>query len=140
MDFDLTTSYLATYLPRSAVSSYMWINWAVVDKCISRSLNDIEPKRLRRLNGLVNISIDEPSYKKGHKNITVVLNHDTNTVVWASEGYGKSVLVQFYLQLTPEQLASIKVVTEYGARWITEFENEFTPNCERCLDPFLVVE
>jgi len=139
-DFDLTTAWLATYLPRSTVSSYMRINWATVGKCISRSLNDIEPERSRRLNGLVNIGIDETSYRKGHKYITVVLNHDTNTVVWASEGHGKSVLSKFYNQLTPEQLASIKVVTGDGARWITECVNEFTPDCERCVDPFHVVE
>jgi transposase len=139
-DFDLTTAWLATYLPRSTVSSYMRIDWATVGKCISRSLNDIEPERSRRLNGLVNIGIDETSYKKGHKYITVVLNHDTNTVVWASEGHGKSVLSKFYRQLTSEQLASIKVVTGDGARWITECVNEYTPDCERCVDPFHVVE
>ena len=58
------------------------------------------------------------SYKKGHKYITVIVNHDTNTVVWASEGHGKSVLEKFYKQLTPEQLSSIKVVTGDGAKWI----------------------
>ena len=46
-----------------------------------------------------------------HKYITVIVNHDTNTVVWASEGHGESVLEKFYKQLTPEQLSSIKVVT-----------------------------
>ena len=139
-DFDLTTAWLATYLPRSTVSAYMRIDWATVGKCISRSLNDIEPERSRRLNGLVNIGIDETSYKKGHKYITVVLNHDTNTVVWASEGHGKSVLERFYHQLTPDQLASIRVVTGDGAKWITECVNQFTPDCERCVDPFHVVQ
>jgi transposase len=103
-------------------------------------LNDIEPERSRRLNNLVNIGIDETSYKKGHKYITVIVNHDTNTVVWAAEGHGKAVLESFYRQLSKEQLASIKVVTGDGARWITDCVNEFTPNCERCVDPFHVVQ
>ena len=93
-----------------------------------------------RLNGLVHIGIDETSFQKGHKYITVVLNHDTNTVVWAAPGHGKKVLEQFYRLLTPAQLASIKVVTGDGARWITDCVNEFTPDCERCVDPFHVVE
>ena len=59
-----------------------------------------------------------------HPNITVIVNHDTNTVVWASEGHGKSVLEKFYKQLTPEQLSSIRVVTGDGAKWITECVNE----------------
>ena len=139
-EFDLTVAWLATYLPRSAVSNYMRIDWATVGRCISRTLNDIEPERSRRLNGLVNIGIDETSYKKGHKYITVVVNHDTNTVVWIGEGHGKSVLAQFYRCLTPEQLSTIKVVTGDGAKWITECVNEYTPDCERCVDPFHVVE
>lgn len=139
-DFDLTVAWLATHLPRSAVSNYMRIDWETVGHCITRTLNDIEPERSRRLDGLVHIGIDETSYKKGHKYITVVVNHDTNTVVWASEGHGKSVLEKFYQSLTPEQLSSIKVVTGDGARWITDCVNEYTPGCERCVDSFHVVE
>lgn len=139
-EFDLEAAWLATHLPRSTVSAYMRIDWKTVGRCISRALNDIEPERSRRLNGLVNIGIDETSYKKGHKYITVIVNHDTNTVVWAAEGHGKSVLEQFYRRLTPEQLSSIRVVTGDGARWITECVDEFTPDCERCVDPFHVVE
>ena len=139
-DFDLTVAWLAKYLPRSAVAGYMRIDWQTVGSCMSRALHDLEPERARRLNGLVNIGIDETSYQKGHKYITVVVNHDTNTVVWVADGHGKSVLEQFYKGLTDEQLASIKVVTGDGARWITDCVNEFTPESERCVDPFYVVE
>ena len=138
--FDLTAAWLATYLPRSVVSEYMRIDWETVGNCIHRATNDIEPDRRRRLDGLVNIGIDETSYKKGHKYITVIVNHDTNTVVWAAQGHGKGALKQFYETLTPEQLSSIKVVTGDGAKWITECVNEYTPNCERCVDPFHVVQ
>lgn len=139
-EFDLTVGWLAVYLPRSTVSEYMRIDWETVGRCVHRTLNEIEPERSRRLNGLVNIGIDETSYKKGHKYITVIVNHDTNSVVWAAQGHGKSVLEQFYRQLSPEQLANIKVVTGDGARWITDCVNEFTPDCDRCVDPFHVVE
>ena len=139
-EFDLTVTWLAKYLPRSAVANFMRIDWQTVGSCISRSLHDLEPERSRRLDGLVRIGIDETSYRKGHKYITVVVNHDTNTVVWVADGHGRSVLEQFYKALTDEQLASIKVVTGDGARWITDCVNEFTPDCERCVDPFHVIE
>ena len=135
-DFDLTVAWFASYLPRSTTSYFMRVDWETVGRCVNRALHDLEPERSRRLDGLVNIGIDETSYKKGHKYITVIVNHDTNTVVWASEGHGKSVLEKFYKQLTPEQLSSIKVVTGDGAKWITECVNEYTPGC----DPFHVVE
>lgn len=139
-DFDLTIAWLAEYLPRSAVAKYMRIDWQTVGNCVSRALEDLEPERAKRLDGLVHIGIDETSYRKGHKYITVIVNHDTNSVVWVSDGHGKSVLEQFYRSLSEEQLTSIKVVTGDGARWITDCVNEFTPDCERCVDPFHVVE
>ena len=128
------------YLPRSAVANYMRIDWKTVGNCISRSLRDLEPDLSKRLDGLVRIGINETSYCKGHKYITVIVNHDTNTVVWAAERHGKDVLTQFYEQLTDEQKATIKVVIGDGARWITDCVNEFTPDCIRCVDPFHVVE
>ena len=139
-DFDLTVGWLATYLPRSTVSTYMRIDWATVGRCITRTLADIEPERSRRLNGLVNIGIDETSYKKGHKYITVVVNHDNNTVVWAAQGHGKTVLESFFEELSEKQRASIKVVTADGAKWITQCVEKYLPQCHRCVDPFHVVE
>lgn len=139
-DFDLTAAWMAKYLPRSAVAAYMRIDWQTVGNCISRTLHDLEPERAHRLDGLVHIGIDETSYRKGHKYITVIVNHDTNEVVWVADGHGFSVLEQFYKGLSPEQLSSIKVVTGDGARWITDCVNKYTPGCERCVDPFHVVE
>ena len=139
-DFDMTVGWLAVYLSKSAASEYMRIDWETVGRCMSRTLHEIEPDRSRRLNGLVRIGIDETSYKKGHKYITVILNHDTNTVVWAAPGHGKVVLDRFFQSLTKEQRDSIQVVTGDGARWITAAIEEYCPNCDRCVDPFHVVE
>ena len=88
---------------------------------------------------LVNIGIDETSYKKGHKYITVIVNHDTNTVVWAAKGHGKSVLEPFFKQLSSERRAKIRLVSGDGARWIKDTVVEYCPNAEFCIDPFHVV-
>ena len=92
----MMVGWLAVYLPRSVISEFMRIDWETVGRCVSRVLNVIEPERTKRLDGLVHIGIDETSYRKGHKYITVIVNHDTNTVVWAAQGHGKSVLQTFY--------------------------------------------
>lgn len=139
-DFDLTVAWLATSISRSAVCEFMRIDWKTVGRCISRALKDLDPERKARPDGLVNIGIDETSYRKGHKYITVTINHDTNAVVWIHEGHGKSVLELFYKGLTEGQRSSIKVVTDDGARWITDYVNEHTPECVRCMDSFHVVE
>ena len=139
-EFDLTVAWMAKYMPISSVAKYMYIDWETVGGCITRASNDLEKDRSRRLNGLVNIGIDETSYKKGHSYITIVVNHDTNSVVWIGHHHGKEVLESFFEELTPEQRASIKVVTGDGAKWITACVNEYLENADRCVDPFHVVE
>lgn len=44
----------------------MRVDWETIGRCVNRALHDLEPERSRRLDGLVNIGIDETSYKKGH--------------------------------------------------------------------------
>lgn len=140
IEFDRIVGWMSRCISKKDISELMRIDWATVGRCVSRVRNDLEPDLKKRLNGLVNIGIDETSYKKGHKYITVIVNHDTNTVVWLHEGHGKSVLEKFYNELSDEQKASIKVVTGDGARWITDCVKEYTPNCTRCMDAFHVVE
>lgn len=138
-DFDMTVAWMAKNLSKSSVSAYMRIAWKTVGNCISRTRNYLEEDTDNRLIGLERIGIDETSYSKGHKYITTVVNHDTNTVVWVAENHGKSVLDKFFEQLTAEQRAEIKVVSGDGARWITDCVNEWCPQAMRCTDPYHVV-
>ena len=143
--FTLDFAYSATWmvkcgLSRKRVSERMRIDWETVGRLVDLVWKDLEPDVSKRLDGLLHIGIDETSYKKGHSYITTVVNHDTNTVIWACKGHGKEVLDKFFAMLTPEQRASIVVVTGDGARWITDCVNEHCPNAIRCLDPFHVVE
>jgi transposase len=101
--FDLTATWMAENLSRSAVADYLRIDWKTVGRCIIRARKYIEPDPSKRLDNLVNIGIDETSYRKGHKYITVIVNHDTNTVVWASNKHGKEIFSKFLESLTSEQ-------------------------------------
>ena len=80
------------------------------------------------------------SYKKGHKYITVVINHDTGKVIWAHEGHGKTIFAKFFKLLNKEQRTKIQLVSGDGARWIQECINEFCSEAKRCIDPFHVVQ
>ena len=57
-----------------------------------------------------------------------------------ANGHGLKVLEPFRKSLSPERLASIKAIAGDGARWITDCVNKFTPDRERRVDPFHVVE
>lgn len=137
--FDMTVAWMARQLNRSAIADYMRIDWKTVGRCVSRARQDLEPDIKRRLDNLHQIGIDETSYKRGHKYITVVVNHETNTVVWMSDGHGKEVLTRFFEDMTAEQRRCIQIVTGDGARWIDDCMS-YIPQATRCIDAFHVVQ
>lgn len=140
-DFACSAAWMVkSGLSKSKVSEFLRIDWKTVGRLVELVWRDLEPDPAARFGGLVRIGIDEVSFRKGHRYITTVVNHDTNTVVWACEGFGKEVLEKFFKTLTPEQRASILVVSGDGARWITDSVRQYCPNAERCLDPFHAVE
>ena len=127
-------------LSKKKVAELLRIDWDTVGRLVDLVWRELEPDVKKRFDGLVRIGIDETSYRKGHSYITVVVNHDNSTVVWAHNGHGKEVLDLFFRELSPEQRESIRIVTGDGARWITDSAKEYCPNAERCVDPFHVVE
>lgn len=90
-----------------------------------------------RLSGLRRIGVDETSYKKGHKHVTVVVDHDRNRVVWAAEGHGKAQLGAFF-DLLGERASPTGAVTADGARRIAEVVAERRPGAVLAMDPFHV--
>lgn len=118
----------------------MRIDWQTVGRCVERAQKFLNPDAdKRRLDGFVRIGVDETSYRKGHKYMTVV-NHDTSEVVRVDENHGRSVFEKFFEDLTEEQRASIRYVSGDGARWIDDCLRQYAPQATRCFEPFHVVQ
>lgn len=79
--FEETVAWLGTHAARSMMSEFMGVEWHTVGGICARVYQELEETSPSRFNGLVNIGIDETSYKKGYKYMTVVVNHDTSSVV-----------------------------------------------------------
>ena len=139
-DFENTVAWMTKNLSKTAVAEYMRISWNTVGPIVSRFKADADPEPKHRFNNLKRIGIDETSYKKGHKYITVVVDHDTGCVIWVHENYGKETLKLFLEELTEEQRSSIECYSADGARWISETMTEYCPKAERCLDSFHMIE
>lgn len=139
-DFEQMVAWHAKNSSKTVVAQLMRISWNSIGPIISRVKEDLDPDPSKRFENLKRIGVDETSYRKGHKYMTVVVDHDTGKVIWVSQGHGKSVLTKFFKLLTKEQRASIEHVTGDGARWIAQCVEEFCPNAIRCIDPFHVVQ
>jgi transposase len=138
-DFETAVTWLTLHATAQDVAEYFRIKWDTVGSIARRVQKSLEANEKNRFDNLEAIGIDETSYKKGHKYMTVVVNHSTGALIWARKGHGKEVLTEFFKGLTEEQRLKIKYVTADGARWIADCIKEYCPNAERCIDPFHVV-
>ncbi|MST51697.1 transposase family protein [Hornefia butyriciproducens] len=86
-EFEHMTAWVAVHCSRKVTAEFMRISWNTVGPIISRIRQDADFDQKSRFDGLVNIGVDETSYKKGHKYITVIVNHDTGKVI---RGYAKA--------------------------------------------------
>ena len=140
IDFETAVTWLALHTTAQDVAEYFRIEWHMVGAIAQRVQKALETASTNRFDGLEAIGIDETSYKKGHKYMTVIVNHHTGALIWAHKGHGKEILTEFFEELTEEQQAKVKFVTADGARWIADCVKAYCPNAERCIDPFHVVQ
>ncbi len=139
-DFEDRVAWMTLYCTISAVAKECRIEWHSVGGICLRVYKDLELSRKKgRFEGLRRIGIDETSYKKGHKYLTVVVDHDRGCLIWAAKGYGIDVLNQFMLELSLEQRRAIEVVTADGAKWIKTLVKAHCINAKWVMDPFHVI-
>jgi transposase len=85
------------------------------------------------------IGIDEISYKRGHRYLVVVIDHDTGHLVWARPGRDSATVEAFFDELGPERSRALTHVSADGADWIAAAVSDRAPNAVQCADPFHVV-
>ncbi|QCO97935.1 ISL3 family transposase [Arthrobacter sp. 24S4-2] len=137
--FDAQVAWLATQTSKTAITALMRIAWRTVGAIITRVWEDTAATYDPFAN-LVRIGIDEISYKRGHKYLTVVVDHDSGRLVWAAVGRDKATLGTFFDALGEERCAGITHVSADGADWIAAVVAARCPAAIRCADPFHVVK
>jgi transposase len=137
--FDETVAWLATQASKSTVTELMRIAWRTVGSIISRVWADVDAG-CDRLAGLRRIGIDEISYKKGHKYLMVVVDHDTRRLVWAAPGRTSATVGEFFDLLGEARCAQITHVSADGADFIDSIVAARCPGAVRVADPFHVVK
>ena len=137
--FDETVAWLVTQSSKSMVTELMRIAWRTVGSIIARVWADVEAS-CDRLDGVRRIGIDEISYKKGHKYLMFVLDHDTRRLVWAAAGRNSATVGVFFDLLGEDRCALITHVSADGADFIDRIIAQKCPNAVRVADPFHIVK
>jgi transposase len=136
--FDDTATWLAVHTSKQAVGELLRVAWATVGRIVARVAADAE-QACDRFTGLTRIGIDEISYKKGHRYLTVVVDHDSGRLVWAAPGHDAATLGRFFDVLGPERCQHVRLVSADAAEWIARVVAARCPGAVLCADPFHVV-
>ncbi len=136
--FDDTVAWLAVCCSKTAVTELLRIAWRTVGSIITRVSADVDAT-VDRFAGLSRIGIDEISYKRHHRYLTVVVDHDTGRLIWAAPGRDEKTLERFFERLGEVRCAAIRQVSADAAEWITRVVTRRCPNAIQCADPFHVV-
>jgi transposase len=137
-DFDDHAAWLAVHVSKSAVTELLRVAWRTVGSIVARVSADID-LRVDRLADLRRIGIDEISYKRGHRYLTIVVDHDSGRLVWAAPGNDAATLHKFFDALGDERAAAITHVSADMAPWIAHVVAARAPQAIRCADPFHIV-
>lgn len=135
-DFEELVAYLAQVTDKTRVTEQMGISWstvgAIVERVVARGLDP------GRLDNLRRIGIDDFSYRKRHRYLTTVVDHDRRRVVWAAQGRSAETLAAFFDELGPERAALLQCATIDMAGGYQKALRECAPHADIVFDRFHV--
>jgi len=131
LDFDHQVAWLATNASKTTVAALIRIAWRTVGAIITRVWADIDAC-VDRFDGIRRIGIDEISYKRNHKYLVIVVDHDSGRLLWAGVGRNTETVDEFFDALGPERAAAITHVSADAATWIARSVNTHCPDAVRC--------
>jgi transposase len=138
-DFEDLVAWLATRMDKTAVRRLVRVAWQTVGAICARVVADrLDPGRLDEL---FQVGVDEVSWRKGHRYLTLVTDHRSGKVVWGAEGKDTATCDQFFAELGADRAARLAAVsTDMGAAYLKSVAKPgHAPNATVCIDPFHVV-
>lgn len=137
-DFEDVVAFLAQRVDKTTIARLLRCSWEAVANIVSRVVADhIDDSRLDEL---YRIGVDEIFYRKAHRFLTVVADHDRDgSVVWAKEGRKAETLKAFYDELGDERKARLQAVSLDLGLAYAQATTEAVSHATQCVDPFHVV-
>ena len=104
------------------------------------NLEELAAKKLIPPPAAKNMSVDEVSWLKYHRYLTIVIDTDIKKVIWNAQGRKKEVLNRYYEALGPENFEKIESVTMDGARTYISSTQEYAKKALIVYDKFHVIQ
>ena len=138
LTFEDAVALLAQQTSKTAVMKLTGISWVTVGKITHRVVAEkLDPERLE---GLRRIGVDEISFRKRHRYLTVVTDHDRRRVIWVAEGKSSEVLKSFFELIGREACERIEIVTMDMSAAYRKAVLETLPNATIVFDHFHIAK
>jgi transposase len=135
-DFEDVVAFLAQQMAKAPIARLMRIAWDTVGAIVERVIAErLDP---RRLDGLRLVGVDEVSYRRRHRYLTVVADHESGRIVWVRKGRNSATLQAFFDQLGARK-ATIRAVSIDMSGDYQRAIRDAVPHAEIAFDPFHVV-
>lgn len=141
-DFDDLAVWLATKADKTTVATFCRVTWRTVGAICGRVVADkLSPDRFTDLVDIgVDIGVDEISWRRHHKYLTLVSDHDTGKIIWGTEGKHAAAFGTFFTDTLPAGAAErIEAVSMDLGPAYANAVHEHAPQATICFDPFHVV-
>lgn len=137
-DVEDLVAWLAQRMDKTSITRLLRISWEAVDRIVGSVVADhLDDDRLDRL---YRIGVDEISYKRGHRYLTVVANHDTGRVVWVATGRTRQAFEAFFDALGPQRASRLEAISMDASTIYAPVAAERASQARMCLDPFHVIK
>lgn len=138
-DLQDLVAFMAQRMDKTTITMLLRISWEsaakIVVDVVADQLDDA------RLEGIYRIGVDEVSYRKGHRYLTVVADHDRQgAVIWAKEGKDAATLEAFYDELGETRCAQLQAVSMDMGEAYRKATDAKAGGARQCVDPFHVVK
>jgi transposase len=136
-DFEQLVAWLATRTDKTTIRRLLRIDWATVGRIIQRVT--VEELDEDRLENLFEIGIDEVSWRKQHRYLTLVADHIRGQVVWGHEGRDAATAGRFFQEIGEDRAHAIEVVSMDMGPGYAKATRAHAPQATIAIDPFHVV-
>ena len=136
--FENEVAWFLQRTDQTTTAKYFGISWMTAGRIAQRVVaEELDGSLLKDLRFL---GVDEVSYGRPRKFLTVVVDHERGRVIWAHEGQSSATLGSFFQQLGAEQREQILVVSIDMDEAFKKAIQQWLPNAEIVYDRFHVVQ